>query len=854
MSIIGKSFVLTLFGGCFITGAGLLGICTAPIVDGLKVAFTKKVTEDLCKYGNPTTLDKMWSECLKFCAINKNNVTLPILMGSETYGFDLSQMQSICLGDPQQVQSNVITNDQAKLEKCRQDKRAIDSMERDTVTFVRRLREFEIQQDVFRGEMNNQHKAFLAKIMHSDFTKEMDEARTSQKVSTFQYVVADYIRLTNADGTALEDLQSALNYLLQSGTKLASTVDTKVAQLKDYYTNCNAFLLGLGSANDFALDICSQNSVSCVDEVESAHVGCCCGVNPMGTPSTDFTIDGVYADYDWRVNAGRRLANNPPMDVCAEARKASDYAVEQAKEKLARAGQLEVYTSRQNELKSKYPEFFEHCSPSRRLSPATAPKAPEKKHVEAPGKKLVGEHSGEPLVNVSAGARRLGDLTTCSPQEAPSSGHSPLRVALSSAVNQQLCDGTGAFGLPRGKKIDETEMMAIATSFCSLEGAKRSPLLMGSSTFGFNLADANQICLKSSFLNTDHAKLQKCRGYSNGFQEIKRLTKDFVRQLVFVKGAEATVQKEIALNVDSLKKYLASARFVDKMARATDKAGTFRQEVRNKFNDKLKGTSGVGLLERESKKLSALADAFDKVLRLNILLLMNFTEECNDQFLATGAENEYLLDICSQYNEECFEHPMARHVSACCAYNPAVDFAQTQPQGYAIDGIKGAKDSRVNRRLSDSVALDDVCMAAWTDVVRDNRVSDFRTAGYDDVLLGLSSETKQRYGKDYCSPWEYAINNNIQYTPSPTTLPLTTPRPTSQPAAATPAPTREKTDEATPATTTPAQAPTKPTPAPPTPTPTQATDEASGANSQIADGSFRVLTLACVVPALVAWR
>mmetsp|Transcript_14244 Transcript_14244/g.35997 ORF Transcript_14244/g.35997 Transcript_14244/m.35997 type:complete len:122 (-) Transcript_14244:516-881(-) len=62
-----------------------------------------------------------------------------------------------------------------------------------------------------------------------------------------------------------------------------------------------------------------------------------------------------------------------------------------------------------------------------------------------------------------------------------------------------------------------------------------------------------------------------------------------------------------------------------------------------------------------------------------------FTEECNDLYLAQGPSKEFILDICGQGNEACFEDPGSRRVSCCCAMNPLANFGEGRQ--HQVDGI-----------------------------------------------------------------------------------------------------------------------------------------------------------------------
>lgn len=70
-------------------------------------------------------------------------------------------------------------------------------------------------------------------------------------------------------------------------------------------------------------------------------------------------------------------------------------------------------------------------------------------------------------------------------------------------------------------------------------------------------------------------------------------------------------------------------------------------------------------------------------------LFERFLNQCNKIMPSKGANQEYLLDICSQQNDACIEketpiRSAAQHVGCCCGVNPVV--ASTT----MIDGISAS--------------------------------------------------------------------------------------------------------------------------------------------------------------------
>merc|ERR1719487_611908 len=86
-------------------------------------------------------------------------------------------------------------------------------------------------------------------------------------------------------------------------------------------------------------------------------------------------------------------------------------------------------------------------------------------------------------------------------------------------------------------------------------------------------------------------------------------------------------------------------------------------------------------------------DQLKKVVADNLQMTLEYFENCNKFFVAHGAEDEVLLDICPQGSTECIESEYGEHVGCCCAINPI-----TIPTGssYRIDGITAVEGGTVD--------------------------------------------------------------------------------------------------------------------------------------------------------------
>mmetsp|Transcript_13896 Transcript_13896/g.32774 ORF Transcript_13896/g.32774 Transcript_13896/m.32774 type:complete len:247 (+) Transcript_13896:2-742(+) len=142
-------------------------------------------------------------------------------------------------------------------------------------------------------------------------------------------------------------------------------------------------------------------------------------------------------------------------------------------------------------------------------------------------------------------------------------------------------------------------------------------------------------------------------------------------------------------------------------------------------------------------------------------LFERYLNECNDMYVGEGAQSEYLLDICAQQNNACFENDAAGHVSCCCSYHPFTTFGESAPET-TINGIAGFDPpARVSgasggRRLSagaDRNQVLDICAQAWTDAKPhvERIYRSIQETGFPQVVLERNQLMQEKYGNDFCA-------------------------------------------------------------------------------------------------------
>ena len=317
--------------------------------------------------------------------------------------------------------------------------------------------------------------------------------------------------------------------------------------------------------------------------------------------------------------------------------------------------------------------------------------------------------------------RRLTNLLNCMPPEGPSGLSEKLKVAFSNTLEEHLCDY-------QEPKVDNSEMRRQCDQFCQPKGIS---LLIGSPEYGFNMAEAEEVCLPTEgVLNHDPAQLELCGQWSQGFQEVEIATMEFIAQLevfnaVRLEHAAAMVQDTLRIQ-----EYVNSTAFRELVGIKVDKV----TEVVKAVKSRLEGgnaTLSDSRLKAEISSLKLRTEALKAALDKNMKLIQQFLEQCNTLYVGTGPQKEYLLDICSVLNDGCLEHASAGHVTCCCAYHPFTAFGEQLPSSI-ISGIGDfpsparVAPGRRLRRMATEVPTD-ICAAAWVEA--SPKVSEARLVG-----------------------------------------------------------------------------------------------------------------------------
>uniref|UniRef100_A0A7S4GMN0 Uncharacterized protein n=1 Tax=Oxyrrhis marina TaxID=2969 RepID=A0A7S4GMN0_OXYMA len=292
--------------------------------------------------------------------------------------------------------------------------------------------------------------------------------------------------------------------------------------------------------------------------------------------------------------------------------------------------------------------------------------------------------------------------------------------------------------------LEDADFVKQCETFCSVGGKQVGlPLVMGTTTFGFDYTEMRQLCVgggsEDDVPRYNETAVDYCEDRSDALSQIERRVAQFVSAVKVFKEEQRALRAKMQYQVGQLQIVLRSDEFQEQMDKEVDKIEVLRDTFRE-FRQEATGT-GQAEFKSAMDEVKSSGDLLKKVMDESLQLFSEFLDNCNTMFLSVGSQNEFLLDICAQANEACVDAEGAAHVGCCCAVNPVT--AGTAK----IDGISELLelDASVDRRLQ--ATSTDVCAEARElakDAVADaqQRVRDF---GSESLLQEQEAAMRDAY-------------------------------------------------------------------------------------------------------------
>mmetsp|Transcript_14534 Transcript_14534/g.25555 ORF Transcript_14534/g.25555 Transcript_14534/m.25555 type:complete len:890 (+) Transcript_14534:85-2754(+) len=759
----------------------------------ISVNVPAQVKRDLCGDQDPAvTNDKMQDQCSAFCAIGGLPLGLPLLMGSESFGFNKDQMEDICLntkGD------SFLEHDRALYNECKEKSFALRQIEEKAADFVAYVDILKLEILWWRTAAQEKSRSLQTELASPTFKKEM-RAATNKTASLKAAIDRSEWKVHVSTNVGSGDLERAVDKVAQGGESLRATVNTQVVIYEEFLRDCNKLFTAEDQNKYFMLDICAQGNEECIEVPEAIHVGCCCGVNPLALELTHH-IDGKMPTRrltDWLVDGTGVSDEDQGIDdfsICAESKKRSSAGIAAATARLQSMSHGSEALQQYNiDLQEAHPEYTSQCGSGRSLRRLGEDQTGIEKGADrgtTNNKTSTGERTAHP-----ASARKLqtGTKLQCNPTSSKTED-GDLLVEFTDRTRLGLCQFDPT--------VTEAQMQQQCDAFCEPHGV---PITMGTEEFGFDLSQMESIILspRGGLLTHDTAELEQCMSDRNAFREILVRTASFIEKLDVFLAAKMFYTGQTQAAVEDLKRYVQTAEFARNMAEAPNKLKTFKDALESQVAAKMNAHNSAAQTKLEAGKegLKAALSNLDSTLTQELPKLQRFLKICNKLYVAVGPRQEYLLDICAQESTACIEETDSRthsvgHVGCSCGFNPVTTIGFTDVE-YPIAGVAGVDSRRLQlqditaevKKTSDLLApvnypdddQIDICGTAWEaarfEVARINQET--QALGQAAVLDDYERRMAVAYGNEYCS---YAF---VQL-PPPTAPP--TARPTAHPTTST---------------------------------------------------------------------
>eukprot|EP00931_Biecheleriopsis_adriatica_P047008 TRINITY_DN27070_c0_g1_i2.p1 TRINITY_DN27070_c0_g1~~TRINITY_DN27070_c0_g1_i2.p1 ORF type:complete len:812 (-),score=140.16 TRINITY_DN27070_c0_g1_i2:87-2522(-) len=738
---------------------------------GLNYVLGPNIQTQFCSRQEKTdTVDKVFTTCKTFCG--KGNMAL--LLGLPAVGINQSDMDSICLGA--HGMDNLFGRyDPGSLDTCKQGRMALERIQLRVAELVAEQNLLVDEQTRFRTQMRLKTSELVAELSKDSTTQALMFYSRSERPKAYLELVEAYMNDTLKTGSHKAKLITQLTELSKAAEQLHIALKRDIPFLEAYTEKCGEPILMVGTGDQYLMDICNQQTRLAISEEEGQHVGCCCGMAPAAI--ADGTPWYIPAD-----TTGRRLQTSTIYDACAEAGKlAKTRSDELHADMQETAIGKQTLQEQQAALQKTYPEYFSRCDQTRRLD----------------------SNDGELTVTEVTAERKLADVLTCSPpvfsaQQSPDAD-SPdvLKVAFWKHTETAYCNAVP--GMPNASEgqsqgaAQAQYLSSICADFC---GSEAVPLLLGNAEIGFDQEAMESMCIDSTLLESNEAKVDACHEKARAMQSVEIKVAALISAVNVLNARKVQYEGAVRLAVNEMKKQIEErGEKVLMDARWNEKAQKYNELLKSAAAEAAKTSASSLAFKQALTNMKKSADELTATLATALPAYQEFlTGDCGNVFLGKGRQDEYLLDLCSQNSIACIEEQRSAHAGCCCAYTPHMAVGKKSLESATIPGIsKGALlDSEAfvaARRLAEASAPFDVCgeayNGAYTSILAAQK--DIQNLQASDLLDSRIDALRSTY-PDYDFCWLSAPSTSPppDTTPSPPPPTPTPPSPTPTPPSPTP--------------------------------------------------------------------
>jgi hypothetical protein len=568
-------------------------------------------------------------------------------MGSEEYGMDLEDMNKICLNTGNG--NNGIKGsdeDLTGLTTCEAKSRALENIEDAMVDFLAKWKVMDFGILLMESDILTHIDKIEKKMNTPQFRDNIRRKNPEEKVEFMKKLYKSMLTSKEESTLSMHSVKQDVQNLKKYSDLMWTAIKQNLAEFKEYISKCNNFYPRTKDQT-YLKDLCIQDGSRCL-EISAA---CCCAVNPIvptNKPTMAPTLAPTAAPTEPPTSAPPTPKPEPGSAAAAsggggggssldEEERDDDDFFDDDPEARRDLQQIETHIRlKQSQLKA------------RERTRQTMAKSPT--IIESHGHDHDhgdGGHNSRQLTNFpgmcAPGTGTLGDNAQFG---VPVDGwNKRLEIVFGEFADQQCRSRV------ENRQITTEHMFSECKAFCG-EGAV--PLVLGSDTFGLNLGQMNDVCMRGE-IRSDLESMRtarQCPAKKRALADVENSVADFLASLRVLNYAKLRFVSGIREQVEKVEKRLKDPRFFDRMSRSDDKPGDLARIYGGYLGGSVRGDATFDLTA-DADRLADRADMMERVMSEKMQTVIEFFDECDNYYPVDGDRKEFLLDICRQSGSRC---------------------------------------------------------------------------------------------------------------------------------------------------------------------------------------------------------
>jgi len=732
----------------------------------LEFTLSTSLEEDMCKRvprysdaDNNVKVQALLDDCETFCGDS-----IPLLIGSGQFGMNIQQVSDICMRElfSEPLSEHIKDCSEAAKQVNKVEEAAVtliaalDEFQYQKMLFVAEMRlaadkiKEEVTDQEFIQLIESEKRSGKPALLKEELKSIMDQREFTRPIREIKTAVE----------VVVKRVESVLTKVKAAVSGFEVIVSDKCTEVYAGVSPADAVVLDLCAqgSSECIDDEEGEHVACCCGFSPVANIKANFNIKTIrGTVSRRLEdIDEVKADaenlsrrLEEEIATGRKLSgliSKIPSDICTEAENEASSEKTNIKKKLDELGASNLYELHETKIRTKYEDYYRvQCAEE--VAEAEAELECDR---EVPGSSCnvfncnigvcvdgtcfcdLGEcwTDGE-CTSACANVRRLEEEKEEEMVEASDAVPSDVRALQAMNLNGGAgCDvpdfDPTAVEFPTDRdfevvftpyletdtcenlqkqydwKMTDNKMIQECEKFC---GEGNVPILLGTTSYGFSLNQAADV-VKSVLGVSDKPTWETCEEGAKAFFTFQDRFINFVAASEEFSFSVMRFDAEMRARQQEVVEFLKSAEFGEDLSREVDKKQWYVDEVSSRL-----WAGSVRIPAYMKRSLNLMKDYVKSLEELvgSADTMTKFVEDCTEMELGVGTglttAGEFLLDICSQRNDQCFDNEEhANHVSCACGINRALWIGQkfvNAPGITGSDAFGTATDPGAGRRLQD---------------------------------------------------------------------------------------------------------------------------------------------------------